>query len=339
MQKRIGSLVAASAVALMLAPTPAAADDDYYKGKTIQFMVGFGVGGGYDAYSRMLAPHFAQRLGATVVVVNQPGAGGMNSLNRFARAPADGLRLTLVNGTGAATQQILGVKGVRFDLTKLKYLAITDFSRWVFLVQPKSPYNTVEDVMNANEPIRFGASGRLDALGVGATFACHAIKLNCQIIGGYKGSATVALALAQGEVDALYVSETSAFNYVKSGNAKAITTWNRKRAGLFPDLRAITEVLSLKDDQLWWIDIRNTIEGLGRMLVAPPGTPKARVDTLRATANAILTDKSVIAEANKRKRFIRFIKASEAERMVRRVLTELTPKEKADIKDLLMKKK
>ena len=192
---------------------------------------------------------------------------------------------------------------------------------------------------NGKGPLRFGASGRLDALGVGASFACHAIQLNCQIIAGYKGSATVALALAQGEVDALYVSETSAFNYVKSGNAKAITTWNRKRSVLFPDLPTVTELVTLKDDQLWWIDIRNTIEGLGRMLVAPPSTPKAQVDTLRAAAHAILTDKNFVAEADKRKRFIQYIEAAEAEKMVGRLLTELSPTEKANVKDLLMAKK
>lgn len=339
MQCKTFSLIAAGAVASMLAATPAAMADDYYKGKTIRFLVGFGVGGGYDAYARMMAPEFAKKLGATVVVINQPGAGGMNSLNRFAHAPSDGLQMTLVNGTGAATQQILDVKGVRFDLTKLKYLGITDYSRWLFLVKPKSPFNTLADVRKAEGPLRFGASGRLDALGVGASFACHAIKLNCQIIAGYKGSATVALALAQGEVDALYVSETSAYNYVKSGNAKAITTWNRKRSVLFPDLPSITELVSLKDDQLWWVDIRNTIEGLGRMLVAPPSTPKAQVDTLRAAAHAILTDKAFVEEAAKRKRFIQYIDAAEAEKMVGRLLTELSPKQKADIKALLMAKK
>ena len=339
MQKRIGSLVAVCAVALMIAPTPATAADDYYNGKTVRFVVGFGVGGGYDAYARMLAPHFAQKLGATVIVENQPGAGGLNSLNRFARAPADGLQITIVNGTGAATQQILGGKALRFDLTKLKHLGITDYSRWLLLVQPKSSYNTVEDLKNAKRPITFGSSGRLDALAVGATFACHAIKLNCKVIAGYKGSAAVSLALAQGEVDGLYVSETSAFNYVKSGNAKAITTWNRKRSVLFPDLRTITEVLPLTDDQLWWLDVRNTIEGLGRMLVAPPSAPKARVDSLRAAAHAILSDQAVVEEGNKKKRFIKYIEASEADKMVRRVLTELSPKETANIRNLLMAKK
>jgi tripartite-type tricarboxylate transporter receptor subunit TctC len=339
MQKRLSTLAAAGAAALMLASAPAAAADDYYKGKTIRFLVGFGAGGGYDAYSRMLAPHFAEKLGATVVVENQPGAGGLNLLNRFTRAPGDGLQMTIVNGTGAATQQILGTKQAKFDLTKFKHLGITDYSRWLVLVKPRSPHSTLADLQNSKTPITFGASGRLDALGVGAMFACKATGIKCKIVAGYKGSAQVSLALAQGEMDALYVSETSAFNYVKSGNAKAITTFNRKRSDLFLNLKSVTEAVKLNDEQLWWVDIRNTIEGLGRMLVLSPTTPKAQVDTMRAVAKSILTDKAVIAEGVKRKRFLKFIEAAEAEKMARRLLAEVTPEETAKIREMLLGKK
>jgi len=339
MQKLMQSFFAAGVSALMLASTPASAADDYYKGKTVRFIVGFGVGGGYDAYARMIAPELAKRLGATVIVENQPGAGGLNALNRFARAPGDGLQITIVNGTGAATQQILDTKGLRFDLTKLNYLGITDYSRWLILASPKSPYKTVQDLKNAKEPIRFGASGKLDALAVGGMMACTAIKLKCRTIAGYKGSAQVSLALAQGEVDAIYVSQTSALNYAKAGSAVPIVTWNRKRSDLFPDLKAIPEVQSLTDDQLWWIDVRNTIEGLGRMLVAPPSAPKARVDTLRAAAHSILTNKEFVAESKRRSREIVYIEAAEAKRMVQRILGELSPAEKSRIKTVLLGKK
>jgi tripartite-type tricarboxylate transporter receptor subunit TctC len=336
MKKVLGSFVAAGAMLMMAGVSQA---DDYYKDKTIRFVVGFGAGGGYDAYARMLAPHLAKKLGATVVVENQPGAGGLNALNRFAHAPDNGLQITIVNGTGAATQQLMETKSARFDLSKLKHLGITDYSRWLVLVQPKSPYSTLADMQRAKEPIRFGASGRLDALGVGAAMACKAVGMNCKVVAGYKGSAQVALALAQGEMDALYVSETSAFKFVSSGNAKAITTWNRKRSVLFPDLKSVTELAPLKDDQLWWIDIRNTIESLGRMLAAPPATPKAQVDVLRAAADAVLSDKAVVEEGNRRKRFIKYIPAAEAEAMANKLLAQITPAEKARIKDYLLGKK
>ena len=112
---------AASCAALMSAAH--AEDKAYYQGKTVRMIVGSGPGGGYDIFSRMIAPYLARVLGTTVIVENQPGAGGLTALNRLYAAPPDGYLLSLSNGTGAAFAQITGQKGVRYDLTKFSYLA------------------------------------------------------------------------------------------------------------------------------------------------------------------------------------------------------------------------
>ena len=103
-------------------------------------VLGFGAGGGYDAYGRMLAPHYEKETGATVVVVNQPGAGGMSALNKMYSVPTEALQMTIINGTGAGLQQLLDMKGVQFDLTKFPILGIVDHSRWIWLVKNDSPF-------------------------------------------------------------------------------------------------------------------------------------------------------------------------------------------------------
>src|SRR5690606_18603705 len=133
----------------------------------------------------------------------------------------------------------------------------------------------------AGKKISWGASGKISGLSDGAAFTCHALGLQCRIVTGYKGSSAAALAMTQGEMDALYVSETSAFNYVSAKNAKALATVNRKRSILFPNLPTIYEELpNLTEEQGWWIDFHSTVESLGRILMMPPGTPKERVDTM-----------------------------------------------------------
>lgn len=327
----------AAVLALSAAPRQTLAADDYYTGKTIRFVVGFGAGGGYDAYSRMLAPHFAKLLGASVVVENQPGAGGMRALNRFQIEPGHGLTITIVNGTGAALQQLLDVKGARYDLTQLKYLGIVDHARWNFLVSPKSPYNTLADVMKADKMLSWGGSGKVSGTSDGAAFTCWALQLKCKIVTGYKGSRAAALAVAQGEMDALYVSETSAYNYVKGKNAKAVATMNRKRSILFPDLPTVFEQLpNLTAEQQWWLDYRATVESLGRILVAPPKTPEHLVAKLRAATHKILSDPKIVAEGNKRKRYIKYIPADEAKKNVLKVLASVTPEQKAKIKKVVL---
>src|SRR6476619_8390548 len=88
---------------------PARAQDSektFYAGKTVRMIVGSGVGGGYDVFSRLIAPYLAKTLGATVIVDNVPGAGGLVALNKLYIAPPDGLQISLVQGTMAAVAQL-----------------------------------------------------------------------------------------------------------------------------------------------------------------------------------------------------------------------------------------
>ena len=90
------------AVALALSTLTATAQDSdhaFFAGKTVRLVVGFGPGGGYDAYARMLAPYLSKNLGATVIVENRPGAGGLVALSGVYMAPSDGLTMMIVNGS------------------------------------------------------------------------------------------------------------------------------------------------------------------------------------------------------------------------------------------------
>ena len=106
------------AIALCAAFSSASAQDGkaYYAGKTVRMIVGSGTGGGYDIFSRMIAPYLAKELGTTVIVENQPGAGGLVALNRLYVAPPDGLQISLSNGSGAVFAQLTGDQAARFDL-------------------------------------------------------------------------------------------------------------------------------------------------------------------------------------------------------------------------------
>lgn len=340
--KTIGKTIAAGALvaaaSLFLGQPHARAADDYYKGKTIHFVVGFGAGGGYDSYSRMLAPEFEKVLGATVVVENQPGAGGLNALNRFARAPGDGLQMTIVNGAGASLMQLLDMKGVRFDLMKMGYLGIIDHSRWLWLVSPKSKIRKAKDAFNLSRPLSWGGSGKISGMTDGAAMACATLRLKCKVVGGYKGSRAVALAVAQDEMDAMYVSETSAYRYVQAKNAVPVATMNRERSILFPNVPTIFEQVKLDKDQQWWVDYRATVESLGRVLVAPPSTKPELLAKLRAATDKILTNKKFVDYMNKKKRYIKYTPAAEAKKAMERVLASVTPEQKAKIRKVVLGK-
>src|SRR6476469_3055501 len=157
----------AISLAFCLAAASASAQDAekaFFAGKTVRIAVGSATGGGYDIYSRLIAPYLARVLGATVIVENQPGAGGLISLNRLYVTEPDGLTLTFANGTSAAFAQLTDQQGARFDLAKFGYLATVGAPPGLWLVGPDSPIKTVKQAIDAKMKWRWAASGPADGL-------------------------------------------------------------------------------------------------------------------------------------------------------------------------------
>src|SRR6185295_1040759 len=125
------------------------AERAFYAGKTVRMVVGSGTGGGYDIFSRMIAPYLAKRLGTTVIVENQPVAGGLVALTRLYVAPPDGLQISLSNGTSAAFAQLTGDQAARFDLAKFTYLATVGAPPGLWLVGPQSSIREVQQAVDA----------------------------------------------------------------------------------------------------------------------------------------------------------------------------------------------
>ena len=192
--------------------------------------------------------------------------------------------------------------------------------------------------MKAKDKVfHWGGSGKVSGMSDGAAMTCHALGLKCSVVTGYKGSRSAALAVAKGEMDAMYVSETSAYNYVKGKSAKAIATMNRHRSPLFPNLpTAFEQVPDLTKQQQWWIDYRATVESLGRILAMPPGTPDNLVKIMAAATDKILTNQKFVDAANKKRRYIKYIDAAQTEKNIGTVLKSLSAKQIAQMKKVIL---
>lgn len=310
----------------------------YYKGKTFHFIAGAGVGGGYDAYARMLAPHLGRALGANAVVENQPGAGGLAALNRIYVSEPNGLQLLILNGGGAVLSQLFELKSVQYDLTKLEYLATASSSPWLVLVGPTSPYNSLQDMMASKATVRWSAVGLIDGLSDGASMVCEAFSISCKVIMGYKSSSEAALAITRGEMDALYVSDTSANHYVQAGKNKAIATVAHSRSQFFSDVPTVFESMKLTSEQRYWLELRSNVDALGRILVTTPGIPKERLDYLKAAVKKVLTDPAVIEEGRKTQRYVAFQDAETTKKRALGIVASTPADKKATIKNVVTKK-
>ena len=300
---------------------------EFYEGKTVKLVVGYGAGGGYDTYARMLAPHLEQRLGARVVVENRPGGGGIVALNQVATAKPDGLSIMIISAASSAFAQITGAEGVRYDINRLGFLGRVIDEKRAFSWSAQSPYRTFEDARNADRRIRFGATSRTDTIGATSAFMAEALGLDAQIVVGYKGSKEVSLAAVRGEIDGFALSDSSARKYKKDGTILPYVVISRERSALVPDVPTIFEVAELTPAQAWWMDYCDALLGLGRALVTTPDVPADRLAFLQAAVQGVLTDPEVIAEAEAKKRPVNYASPAVAKKQINTVIGGLSPEE------------
>lgn len=310
----------------------------FYQGNTVKFVVGSAPGGGYDTFARLLAPHLSKALGAAVVVENVPGAGGLVALNRHYASKPDGLQIMIVNGVAAAMSQLVDLENVRFDLAKFDNLGIVNAEPWVWLVGAKAPHKTAAEIVQTKPPITWGASGFVSGLSDGAAMTCDALDLNCKIVIGYPGSNEVSLALGRGEVDALYVSELPARNYVSSGLGTVAAAMSRERVRSFPDVPTIFEAVKMTAEQQKKINFRISIDELGRILVVPAGLPADRLAFLQNAVKEVMQDPAIIAETEKRQLYIDYRNPEQTGKLISDIFGSLTPEQKQQVKEVATKK-
>ncbi len=332
-----------AALALMVAlgfAVPAAAEPaaEFYKDKVVKLVVGYGAGGGYDTYARMLAPHLEERLGATVVVENRPGGGGNVALNQIAGAKPDGLTIMLIASGSAAFSQVMEAEGVRFDVGQLGLLGRVAGQSRVLLWSGRSPYRSLEDALTTPRTILFGGISRTDTISASVAFLAEALDLNAKIVTGYKGTKEVALAAIRGEVDGFSVSASSGNRYVRDGDLIASFIVARERSPLLPDVPTIFELLEVTPGQAWWLDYTAALLSLGRALVTTPDVPSDRLAYLQKAVAAVVTDPDVVAEAESVKRPLSYMAPAEFRRLLDAVVGRLSAEELAKVRHVAQAK-
>ena len=324
---------------LSAAPAGAETAAGFYKGKVVKLVVGYGAGGGYDLYARMLAPHLERRLGATVVVENRPGGGGIVALNQVAAARPDGLTLMLISAASSTFSQIVQAEGVRYDMARLGFLGRVIDEKRALVIGTRSGIESIEDLRNAGRPIAFGAISRNDTVAATACFLAEALGLDARLVAGYKGSKEVALAALRGEVDGFAVSDSSARSYNRNEGLFAFMVLSRERSSQVPDVPTVFELVgSLEPEQAWWVDYADALLGLGRALVTTPDLPAERLQYLQEVVKAVLTDPAVLAEAEATQRPLDYASPQEARRMVDTVVGSLSEEQLRRVRHVVQDK-
>jgi len=323
-------LIVCIAASLGLACSGALAETaaEYFQGKTIKLMVGTSTGGGYDLYARMIAPYLEQRIGARVIIENRPGGSHMVALNAVFSAPPDGLSLILASAEGAVLGKLVEEPGIRFDLSAFPIIGRVNTAPRILIVNPSLPFQSIKELQRANRQLTLGFAGMTDGGSDTGMIMCHALNLKCKSIIGYPSSKEFSMAAVKGEVDGTVLADDSATRFSESGQLRMLAVIGRARSTLAPEVPTIFEAADISDDGAWWLDLRDDIRKLGRLLVTTPGTPADRLEFLQNATRAALTDEHNMHEFDQRGMPVQFASAQEMGPIVKRLLGGGVPREK-----------
>ncbi|HEX3506732.1 MAG TPA: tripartite tricarboxylate transporter substrate-binding protein [Xanthobacteraceae bacterium] len=287
---------------------------EFYRGKTLRILVGSPPGGGYDVYARLIVQPLATKLGASVVIENNEGNGGLSALAKLLMRPADGL--TIMNGSAEAAiiSQMLGRPGVTWDVTKLNWLAKMAAAPKLWFVAKDSPHIPSIAAALQADPLTWPATGPADDISDVEAVISYVLGLKSKIVTGFSGSGNMSLAVIRNEVNCGLLSADSALPHLDS--IKPLALFGRKRWSHLPDVPTLREAVTIPADRMWAVRLREDIGEAQRALVAPPGVPPDRVAYLRDVLAEVLADPAVVEEGARTNREIEFMSGADLQKLV-----------------------
>ncbi|MPZ89734.1 MAG: hypothetical protein GEU81_17095 [Nitriliruptorales bacterium] len=304
-----------------------AADCSVFEGETITLIVPFSPGGGYDSYSRMLAPYLGEELGAQVIVENEDGAGGLLAINNLITVEPDGTRIAIMNAVGVGGGAIAESEGVQFELDDLSYIGRVGASSHIFATGTDSSHETFDDVL-ASDEFTFGSAGPGAADFVNANLLIEMFDLNARIVTGFEGSEENELAVTRGDVDAMTGDFDSRLPAIENGDHRPLLLLGTEPDDAIPDTPAILE-LELDEEQEALATALIDLLEFGRPIVGPPGMEEDRLTCLRDALQRVVDRDDLIAESEESGRPINWLTGEEVDELVQRLLD--APPEFAEI--------
>jgi tripartite-type tricarboxylate transporter receptor subunit TctC len=274
----------------------AAESEGFYQGETIDLVVPYDPGGGYDVYARAMAPYLGECLGADIVVRNEPGAGGLLATNATAVADPEEPRLLVTNTVGFAAAQIADAEGVQFDLAEMSWLGRVADATPAVTVGADSEIGGFADIIDASEPVRFVATGPGGDDYIVPTVLSAAYGFPVDVITGFPGSGEARTALVAGDADAQALSLTSQVPSVQSGEVRAVLVVDEEANELLPDAPPISEFPAADEEAQELVDSLVTLGASGRGIVAPPGLAEERLAELREGLDCALSSEALLED-------------------------------------------
>lgn len=302
MRNRAVALAVVAGLASLAGGVPAAAQSvaDFYKGRTITFVISAGAGGSYGLYAQILARHWTKHIPGqpTIIIQYMGGSGGVQAANYLHNAAAkDGSVVGMPLNTSPIAQY-MRPKGVRYDIAKWNWIGNMAVLPGTIGVWAKTGVTSIDDA-KAKEVI-MGATARTSTMAMFPRLLNETVGTKFKIVMGYKGVATMDKAMETGEIEGHAASwtawKTTKPEWVRDNKINILVQIAAKRAPDLPNVPLLNELARTPEQRKMFGFMTATTE-FGRIVMAPPGVPADRVAALREGFDKAMKDPALIADA------------------------------------------
>jgi tripartite-type tricarboxylate transporter receptor subunit TctC len=296
--------IVATAIALPTV-THAQSVADFYKGKTVELLIGYSGGGGYDVYARLLARHMGRHIpgNPTIVPRNMPGAGSLVLANwLYNVAPKDGTAFGII-GRGTGFDPMLGIEAAKFDPTKYLWIGSMNNEVSVCVSWHTSGVTKYEQLLE--KELVVGGTGPSADTDQFPRITNAVLGTKFRIISGYPGGNDISLAMERGEVGGRCGWSWSSvistrMNWFKEKKVHVLMQLALEKHDDLPDVPLVVD-LAKGDEQRATLRVIFARQALGRPFLGPPGVPQDRAAALQKAFMDTMKDKTFLAEAEKGK--------------------------------------
>jgi tripartite-type tricarboxylate transporter receptor subunit TctC len=292
---RVMSLLGCAGLLTVTIAPPALAESgaDFFKGKTVTYIVATSPGGGYDTYGRMIAEYMQKHLpGSTFVVKNIPGAGHIIGTNSLYAAKPDGLTIGTFN-TGLIYNQLIRNDAIKFDLEKMSWIGKAANEPRIIAIAQQSPITTYKHLAEHKDEVTFAAAGIGSAAYVETVILTNALKLPIKLLTGYNGNEDQ-MAMRRGEIVGTISARSTWDPFVKSGYGRYIA----QIGGANKDVPQLSSLITDPEAQKLVALIQSQGD-ISRLTAGPPGIPEDRLLALRTAYRKAMEDKELLAKMEK----------------------------------------
>jgi tripartite-type tricarboxylate transporter receptor subunit TctC len=284
----------------MLLLSPAQAQGDFFKGKTISVMIGAKTGS-LAVAGQIVAHHLSKHIpgNPTVIFKQMPGGAHLNATNYIYNvADADGLTILAAN-PNVAMGQLAKLQNIRFDATKLIWLGSSGPDGSMFAIRTSLPYKTFQELRDSGQEIVIGTTGPGSNAHDMPLLLKEFAGLKARLVAGYAANSDILLAVERKESDGYSALATTIQLAVDRGAVRPLVRSRTPVPGW--NQLPTDESLATSDIGRSLMAIRGIPQSIGRAFAVRPGTPADRVAILRDALAKTIADPALQAEAQKAK--------------------------------------